>query len=47
MAADANAKSIWRSANLEALIDGAKLGPVWPVDFGYYHEKAYMIWGPR
>lgn len=40
-------KSIWTRATLDALIDGRKLGPVWPVDFGYYHEKGYMIWGPR
>lgn len=42
-------KSIWREANMEALVDGKPLGPggTWPVTFGYYHEKAYMIWGPR
>jgi len=41
-------RSLWTEARLECFIDGRRLGPGnWPISFGYYHEKAYMIWGPR
>ena len=41
-------RSIWPNATLDLQIDGQSVGSgSWGIDFGYYHEKGYMIWGPR
>jgi fibronectin type 3 domain-containing protein len=48
----ARMRCLWPHAAVGLFIDGRRVGNTpwempWEVDFGYYHEKGYMIWGPR
>jgi hypothetical protein len=39
-------RSVWREAALTLILDNNRKDSTrWPITFGYYHEKAYMIWG--